>query len=148
VLYRLAEGDFDERVEAAILAEARERRVDEDAMWAICEKLAPPDDDADDDQDDGGDDGSGDSEPAAAEDPESAAILDGDPPKPPPAADPPPPDFALRDFDRAVGELKRLMTKPSAKFAASVHSAHDLESVEDFLRAVTKAKATPIKVTV
>jgi len=139
VLYRLAEGDFDERVEAAILAEARKRRVDEDAMWAICEKLAPPDDtDADDadDQEDG-------DEPAAV-DPEIAAILDGPPPAvPPPAPNPPPTDFALRDFDQAIGALKRLTTKSVAQFAGSAHSAHDLQEVESFLRAVTEAKAVP-----
>jgi len=100
VLYRLAEGDFDEPVEAAILAEARERRVGEDAMWAICEKLAPPADDAGDadDQKDGGDDGGG---AEAAEDLEIAAILDGEPPKPPPAPILPPINYALRDFDQA-----------------------------------------------
>ena len=138
VLYRLAEGDFDERVEAAILAEARERRVGEDAMWAICEKLAPADDDDADDQEDGDDD----AEPAVAEDPESAAIIDGPSPLPPPEP-PPPPDFALQDFDRAIGTLKRLMTKLSAQFARTIHSADDLEKVENFLRAVMKAKATP-----
>ena len=140
VLYRLAEGDFDERVEAAILAEARKRRVGEDAMWAICEKLAPPDDDdtaADDDDDDTADDAE-----KAPSDPESEAILDGPPPAvPPPAPIPPPADFALRDFDQAISTLKRLMTKPSAQFARSTHSGNDLEAVENFLHAVTKAKA-------
>jgi len=137
VLYRLAEGDFDERVEAAILAEARERRVDEDAMWAICEKFEPPDDDDADDADDQED---GD-ETAAVEDPESAAILDGPPPEvPPPAPNPPPTDFALRDFDEAISTLNRLKTKPSAQFAKTSHSADDLESVEQFIHAVTKAR--------
>jgi hypothetical protein len=135
VLYRLAEGDFAIDVEAAILAASREGRVDEDAMWAICEKLALPDaDDADDgdDQDDGhqddGDDG--------AEDAESKAILDGPPPTPPPAPDLTPPDFALRDFDQAITTLKRLMGKPSAQFARTAHSVEDLENVEGFIHAV------------
>jgi len=35
------------------------------------------------------------------------------------------------------------MTKRAAQFVGSTHSVHDLESVEDFLRMVTKAKATP-----
>jgi hypothetical protein len=114
VLYRLAAGQFDEGVEAAILAEARERRVDEDAMWAICDRLAPPDDDDADDADDQ-DNGDDDDDAEEAPDAESQAILDGPPPAmPPPAPSPPPPDFALRDFDQAVSALKQLMTKPSA----------------------------------
>jgi hypothetical protein len=153
VLYRLAEGQFDERVEAAILAEACKRRVGEDAMWAICEKLAPADDDDDDDaddaddgdgQDDGSDDG-GDVEEAP--DLESKAILDGPPPAvPPPAPNPPPTDFALRDFDQAISALKRLMTKPSAQFTCTIHTVNDLENVESFMRAVTKAKAAAASV--
>jgi hypothetical protein len=143
VLYRLAAGNYSEQEEAAILAATRERRVDEDAMWAICEKLAPPDD-ADDDDDDADAD---DQEDGGEEtpDPESEAILaaGADPAVPPPADPMPPTDFALRDFDRAIDELKRLMTKRAAQFAGSAHSAHDLEAVEDFLRAVTKAKAVP-----
>ena len=144
VLYRLAEGDFDERVEAAILAEACKHRVGEDAMWAICEKLAPPDDD-DDDNDGQDDDGGDDTEAAAAEDPEIAAIFDGPPPSPPPPApNQPPTDFALRDFDQAISDLKRLMTKPSAQFARTIHSGRDLENVASFIRAVTKTKAAAI----
>jgi hypothetical protein len=138
VLYRLAEGHFDERVEAAILAATRERRVDEDAAWAICEALAPPDDaDADDADDD--DDNAADAEEAP--DPEIEAILDGPPPAvPPPAPNPPPTDFALRDFDQAISALKLLRTKPSTQFARTIHSANDLESVESFIHAVMKAR--------
>jgi hypothetical protein len=144
VLYELAEGRYSEQEEGAILAEARERRVDEDAVDAICEALAPPDDDDDDDADDDQDGDSGDdAEPAAAEDPEITAIIEGPPPVPPMAPNLAPPDFALRDFEQAVGALKRLMTRLPAQFAGSTHSAHDLENVESFLRAVTKAKATP-----
>jgi len=66
---------------------------------------------------------------------------------PPTAPNPPPTDFALRDFDRAIGELKRLTTKSVAQFAGSIHSTNDLEAVESFLHAVvhavTKAKAVP-----
>src|SRR5262249_44410719 len=112
---------------------------DEDAMWAISEKLAPPEDDADDagDQEDGGDDSGED----AAEDPEISAILDGPPPAVPPTAEPPrPTGFALRDFDQAIGALKRLMTKPPAQFASTIHPVHELESVESFIHAVTKAR--------
>jgi len=140
VLYRLAEGDFDDRVEAAILAAARKRRVDEDAMWAICERLAPPDDDVVDDADDDDDDTADHAEEAP--DPEIVAILDGPPPAvPPPAPIPPPTDFALRDFDQAISVLKRLMTKLSAQFVSSIHSGDDLESVARFIRDVTKTKA-------
>jgi len=46
----------------------------------------------------------------------------------------------LRDFDQAISTLKRLMTKPSAQFARTAHSADDLEGVEAFVRAVTKAR--------
>jgi hypothetical protein len=57
----------------------------------------------------------------------------------------PAPDFALRDFDAAIGALKRLMTKPSARFADSTHNAHDLENVADFIRAVVKAQTTDVE---
>lgn len=139
VLYQLAEGRYGEQEEAAILAEARERRVDQDAADAICEKLAPPDDDDAEDDDTSSDD-SGDNDDAE-EDPQSDAIIDGPPPKPPPAPTLPPTDYALRDFDQAIGVLRRLMTKQATQFAGSTHSANDLEAVESFLHAVTEAKA-------
>src|SRR5262249_10349630 len=102
VLSHLAAGCYRGREVGAIFAEARKRRVDDDAAEAICQTLAPPDDDGDDDQEDGDDD---------AEDPEIAAILDGPPPAvPPPAPNPPPTDYALRDFDRAISALNRLKT--------------------------------------
>jgi hypothetical protein len=136
VLYHLAAGHFNEREEAAILAEAKAgKRVDEDAAWAIRDALAPPDDDDAEDTDN--EDGGGD----AAEDSEISAILDGQPPAvPPPASNPPPTDFALRDFDQAVSELKRLMTKSSAQFVGTVHSAGDLESIESFIRMVRQQR--------
>jgi hypothetical protein len=144
VLYRLAEGGYSEQEEAEILAQAKAgTRIDQARAWAICEALAPPDDDdtddADDNQEDGGEDGAEEAPP----DPEMEAILSAgaDPAVPPPAPIPPPPDFALRDFDAAIDTLKRLMTKRAAQFAASIHSAHDLEAVESFLRAVTETKA-------
>jgi hypothetical protein len=141
VLYHLAAGHFDERVEAAILAEACERRVDEDAMWAICERLAPPDDNDTEDADDQ-EDGDEDHHHGGDEkDAESEAILDGPPPAVPPTApNPPPTDFALRDFDQAIGALKRLRTKPSTQFARTIHSADDLEGVESFIHAVMGAR--------
>ena len=115
VLYALAAGHrYNEQEEAAILTASRERRIDEDAAWAICEALAPPDDAADDDDQEGGGD---DTEAAAADDPEIAAILDGPPPAvPPPAPNPPPTDFALRDFDEAISALNQLKTKLPAQF--------------------------------
>jgi hypothetical protein len=139
VLYRLAAGHFDEPVEAAILAEARKRLIDEDAMWAICEALAPPDDDDAEDadgQEEGGDEGHHDS----GKDAESEAIIDGPPPAvPPPAPNPPPKDFALQDFDQAISTLKRMMGKPCAQFTHTVHTVNDLENIESFVRGV-KAK--------
>ena len=140
VLYWLAAGHYNEQEEAEILAATRKGRVDQDAAWAICEKLASPDDaeDADegDEQEPSGEDGD-DGEPA--EDPESAAILDGPPPDVQPTENLPPENFALRDFNQAIDTLKRLMTKPSAQFAGTSHSADDLEKVEAFIHAVTKA---------
>jgi len=141
VLYRLAADNYSEQEEAAILAATRERRVDDDATDAICEALAPADD-----TDNGGDtddhDNGGDGIEAAEEDAEIEAILGGPPPAvPPPALPPPPPDYALRDFDRAIGTLKRLMTKPSAQFARTAHAVEDLENVKSFLRAVTSSDA-------
>jgi hypothetical protein len=138
VLYRLAEGHYNEQEEAEILAQAKAgKRVDQGRARDICEALAPPsspsgpDDDVGDDSGDGGDD-----EAVADGDPESAAILDG----PPPAVTPPepitPPDPAVRAFDQAVAAIKQLLTKPAAQFVSTVHSARDLENVEDFIRAV------------
>jgi hypothetical protein len=138
VLYSLAGGHYSAEEEAAILASTRKGRVDATRAIAICAALAPPDSDDADDQGDGGEGG------GAEEDAEIRAILDGPPPAlPPPAPIPPPPDFALRDFDQAISALKRLMTKPSPQFASTIHSANDLENVESFIHAVTKAKATP-----
>jgi len=138
VLYWLAADQrFDEKEESAILAATRERRVDEDAAWAICEALAPPDDDDDHDADDGDDTGDAGGDDPAKEDAEIEGILDGPPPAvPPPAPNQAPPDFALGTFDFAIGSLKRLMTKQAAEFAATSHSVNDLESVGDFIRAV------------
>jgi hypothetical protein len=143
VLYDLAEGHFDEAEEAVILAASRERRVGEDAALTICRNLAPADagDDDDDDQgDDAGDDDTGDddAEQAAAE---AAATIDG----PPPAVPPPPPnlaptDFALRDFDQAIGTLNRLRTKLLAQFARTSHGADVLKNVEDFIHAVIESR--------
>jgi hypothetical protein len=48
---------------------------------------------------------------------------------------------ALRDFDQAIGVLKRLMMKSATQFAGTSHSADDLESVEVFIHAVVKTKA-------
>jgi hypothetical protein len=144
VLYRLADGGYTEQEEAEILAQAKAgERVDQDAADAISEKLAPPDDadDANEQDDDRGDD----IEAAAAEDPEIGAILHGPPPAvPPPAPPPPPTDFALRDFDRAVGTLRRLVTKSPVQFDGTTHTVDDLEMVKSFIRAVTRAKAAEL----
>jgi hypothetical protein len=134
VLYGLAAGHYGEQEEAAILVATNKGRVDQELAWAIREKFAPADDnDAAEDGDDSDDQEGGGGE----EDAESEKILDGPPPDvPPPAPIPPPPDFALRDFDEAIGALKRLMTKPSVQFTCTIHSADELESVGDFIRAV------------
>ena len=42
----------------------------------------------------------------------------------------------LRKFDQAISVLMRLMTKPAARYANSIHSSNDLENVEGFIRAV------------
>jgi hypothetical protein len=134
VLYRLAEGGYNEQEEAEILAQAKAgKRIDQDRACAICEALAPPPTDRDDVDDDDDDT----AESVAAEDPDIAAILDGPPPAvPPPAPIATPPDYAVRDFDQAVTTLKQLITKPLARFASTIHCADDLETVEHFIRAV------------
>jgi hypothetical protein len=141
VLYWLAAGQhYNEKEEAAILAAIRKRRVDQDAAAAICDALAPADDDDAEDADveDGSSEGGG-QDDDAEEDAEIEAILDGPPPPvPPPAPNLAPPDFALRDFDQAISTLKQLMTKPSAQFAKTTHTANDLENVEGFIRNVAK----------
>ena len=103
-LYELAEGLYNEQEEAAILAATRERRVAEDAVWAICEALVPPDDDRDDAADDGDDHDDGDdgAELAAAEEEEIAAILDG-----PPTAVPPPAPIPRRSTTRCATSIRR-----------------------------------------
>jgi len=47
----------------------------------------------------------------------------------------------LRDFDQAIGTLKRLMTKSSAQFDGTTYTIDDLEKVKSFICAVMKAKA-------
>jgi hypothetical protein len=145
VLYGLADGRYTEQEEAAILAAAREGRVDADGAHEIWHALNPDDDDDAEDADDadgGGEDGA---EDGAAEDPEIAKILDGgaSPDVPPPAPNPPPTNFALRDFDDAISKLKNLMTKPSADFAGTAHSAEDLQKIEDFIHTVRERTGAP-----
>jgi hypothetical protein len=140
VLYRLAEGGYTEQEEAEILAQAEAgNRIDQNRAWAICKKIASSDDDSGDDPDADTDaDAPDDDAQAGAE-----AILDGPPPVLPPGSSEQlaPANFALRDFDQAIGTLKRLQTKPSKEFAGTSHDARDLESIESFIRAVMKAKA-------
>jgi hypothetical protein len=143
VLYALADGRrYTPEEEAAILAKAKTARVDEDTAWSICEALEPPYSDEAEEPDEPVDDADKAIE-AVEDDPEITAILDGPPPDvPPPAPIAPPPDFALRAFEQAVGTLKELLTKPAAQFASTVHSASDLEKVENFIRAVAGARET------
>jgi hypothetical protein len=127
MLYALAEGHYySAEEEQAILAATLKGRVDQDAARSICRALTSPKPPR-----------SSHSEEVPS-DAEIDAILDGPPPAVPPPAPlpPPPPDFALRDFDQAISTLKRLTTKPSAQFAHTAYSAHDLETVEAFVRAV------------
>jgi hypothetical protein len=142
VLYEMAAGHYDEQWEAAILAAAREGRVDEDAADAIGEKLAPADNDADSQEDESPPtDTDNDSDSNSDSDSEIEAILDGPPPAVPPSApNLPPTDFALRDFEQALSALNRLKTKPSTQFIQTAHGADDLESVEAFIRAVRTTK--------
>ena len=133
VLYALAAGDYTEEEEAAILAATRRYRVDQSLAYGICDELAPEEPDEPDIPDEM-------IEAAktveAAEDAEIASILDGPPPNVPPPAPSTSPDFVLQAFDRAVNELKQLMTKPAARFASTVHTANDLQGVDDFIRTV------------
>lgn len=141
VLYQLAQGDYSEQEEAEILAQAKAgKRIDQDAAEAICEKLTPPDDDVADDANDDDDDTADHAEEAP--DPEIEAIIatGTDPAVPPTAPIPPPTNFALHDFDQAIGTLKRLMTKQPAQFAATDHTTADLEHIKTFIETVTKAK--------
>jgi hypothetical protein len=147
ILYSLANGFYDDKEEAAILAATREGRVDDDRATVICEALeppAPPDSDGGDGNDGGGDDdaedGGGKAEDAPAEDAETKQILDGPPPAMPPAPDPTPTNYALQSFDDAVSQLKRLSTKPLPTFADTKHSADDLEGVERLLGSVITHK--------
>jgi hypothetical protein len=143
VLYGLAQGDYTEQEEAEILAQAKAgMRIDQDRAWEIRKALAPPDDDDADDDDDQDHDGKDGGRDGAEEDAEIGAILEGPPPAvPPPAPNLAPPDFALRDFEQAIGALKRLRTKPPRQFASTMHSAEDLEGVECFIRAVARSRA-------
>jgi hypothetical protein len=144
VLYRLAAGDiYNEQEEVAILAATTcEGRVDTPRAGAICAALlVPPTPDDDDHNQEDDEDGGDDTEATAAEDPEITAILDGPSPAVPETASPPPPtDFALRDFDKAISTLKRLMTKSTTQFVQTSYSANDLESAKSFIDAVMKAK--------
>jgi len=136
LLYDLAAGNYSEQQEAAILAAAAEgQRVNIRRATEICDELEAPNDD-DVDETDAGDDGdqdAGDADAAA----EANKILDGPPPAVP---SPPEEDPALRDFDAAIGTLKRVMTsRPIAQFARTVHNSDDLGTVAHFIRAVISA---------
>jgi hypothetical protein len=137
VLYALAAGRYSAEEEAAILAATHIARVDQTRASDICDALAPVEltlDITDEII-------AAAKAVAAAEDAEIAAIIDG-------GADPavlptpnlPPTNFALRDFDQAISTLKRLMTKSSAQFAATVYTIADLEHIKTFIDIVTKAK--------
>jgi Protein of unknown function (DUF3102) len=142
VLYGLVAGRYNAEEEAAILAAARQGRVDQTRAGEICDALKPE-------------------EPekpyktfeeikaavaakaaaaAAAEEAEDAeveAILDGPPPVPPPEPSALP-DVMLSAFDRAITALMQVMTKPAAQFAGTIHTANDLEHVEAFLSALRR----------
>jgi hypothetical protein len=130
VLYALAAGTtYNEQEASAILAASRKGRVDADRASVICQKLriaaAEDDDDAED----------ADAEPDA----ESEAILGGQPPAVPPPAPITTPNLALINFDHAVKALKQLMTKPTAQFVGTAHSADDLQGIESFIHMVADA---------
>jgi hypothetical protein len=129
VLYRLAEGGYSGQEEIAILRQAEGQRIDQSRASAICKaietsyvcdastikKLAAA---------------------AAAAAAEAAAHLDGPLPAVPQPTVAPPPNYALKTFDEALTALKRIMTKPAAQFAGTVHAAGELEHVESFIHAV------------
>ncbi len=77
---------------------------------------------------------------ARAERSEADDILDGPPPDLPPAPPPTVTDFTLQSFDEALTTLLRVYTKPLSNFMASRHSAVEISSVSDFLRALCDAK--------
>lgn len=142
VLYHLAAGQIVKDVENKILEESRERRIDTERLSRIFLEVerartsCKPGDDVEEDAEDVED-------AKDAEDAESAAILDGPPPAVPPPQNPlAPPDMITPEFDRLIDGLKRLHTKPVAKFTKTAHSAEDLENIEHFIRDVRLALST------
>jgi hypothetical protein len=128
VLYALAGGTtYNQQEEAAILAASRKGRVDADCVAAICQKFRSATVAAAEDADE------------AEADAETDAILDGQPPAVPPPAPITTPNLALINFDHAVKALKQLMTKPTAQFVGTAHSADDLQGIESFIRMVADA---------
>jgi hypothetical protein len=128
VLYALAGGTtYNQQEEAAILAASRKGRVDADCAAAICQKFRSATVAAAEDADE------------AEADAETDAILDGPPPAVPPPAPITTPNLALINFDHAVKALKQLMTKPTAQFVGTAHSADNLQGIESFIRMVADA---------
>lgn len=142
MLYDLAAGRYGAEQEAAILAATSEGRVDQTRAYDICDALEPKDFEDDEDLE----------EPksfeeiieaaeakaaaaTAAEDAETEAIFYGPSPLPPPEPSASP-DVMVRTFDQAITALMQVMTKPTARFAGTVHTANDLQNVEDFIRTV------------
>jgi hypothetical protein len=136
VLYKLAEGEYSEQEEAAILKETNDDlRIDVARANEICRALTPPPEPETEPE----------SEPAeepeegtSDDDPDS--ILDGPPPELPPAEPATPVDFLVPSFDQAVAKLKELSTKPSEKFLGTIHSASEIDAVIEFLMHVAHLK--------
>jgi hypothetical protein len=138
VLYALAEGEYSEEEEAAILAETTKKgvhRIDVDKANDIVDALVPSPELEPELQTD---------EEAEAEEraekeaeAEAEAILDGPPPELPPTepaqpAKSPEPE-AWPAFEMAIGELLGLHTKPLAWFAGTKYDSEAIETVACFL---------------
>jgi hypothetical protein len=142
VLYALAEGDYSEEEETAILDETMSwrgvHRIDIDKVNDIVAALGPPVPDLELEPELQTDEEAEAEDEADQEaDAEVEAILDGPPPKLPPTepaqpAGPSEPE-AWPAFEMAIGELLGLHTKPLAWFAGTKYDSEDIETVACFL---------------
>jgi Protein of unknown function (DUF3102) len=134
---------------AAILEEAKEKRVGEDRLWEIiwdpAHSLQPKTEAEIEAEAETAAEAAG---REAEERAEAEAILDAPTPDlPEPSPEPPtlPRDqFLLSSFAQGVKLLREVMTSPASKFATGDVSAAHLESVADFLRQIAasiKARA-------
>jgi hypothetical protein len=137
LLYKLAAaGDYSEQQETAILEATHKGRVDLTRADEICQALVPPEPQEPEEEAEEPEDEDDKKDPD-----EIKKILDGPPPDvPPPAPIAPPINFALRAFDQAVTELKKLVTKKGVKFVTTTHTTDDLEKVLALIQSVLEAR--------